>query len=279
MAYFAAEKASEDAINILNRALQQERALSPFEISRIEKNLESVKRAGFENEYNVASACFYAVIGDVEQLLISSENVFNSKYTTSKDKLQVIFALSNSLRYSDIHKYSSYIDEEDYLYYQPLVDTILISYIVRFDFDKVEHLLSRLNESVRSDEDIIVSSRLAESMQQFFDSKDEKKGYEKYIVSVLDWYSENILVRARSLIGYSSLKYSFYEDEAIKFLNISIQFKSGDFDTLLDLEDELITYIANSDFPSEVKSSIAFSMRFKQEDDESGLKDKVEIYD
>ena len=147
------------------------------------------------------------------------------------------------------------------------------------DFEKINHLLSRLDESVLSNELVMVTCQLAESMQEFFDSKEEDERYAKYISSVLDWYSENLLASARKLIGHSSLNYSFYEDEAIDFLNISIEFKSGDFDALLDLEDELITHIANSDFPSEVKSSIAFSMRFKQEDEEIGLKDKVEIYD
>lgn len=279
MAYFSAQKASEDAIDILNRALLQERALSPFEITRIEKNLESVKRSGYDTEYNMASACFYAIVGDIDRLLTSANNVFCSKYAEPKDKIQVIFALNNALRYSEVYHYVSFLNELEFIEEPSFVDAVLSSYVINFDFEKARKLLSEVSEEILNQEDIIVTKQLSMALEDFFNKKERKDDYKKYIVNVLNWYSENLLGEARRLIGQSSLNYSFYEDEAIDFLSISIEFRSGGFDDLLDLEDKLITYISKSKFSSDVKSCISFSLGFKSEDDHSDMKDRVEVYD
>ncbi|WP_174868718.1 hypothetical protein [Pectobacterium polaris] len=129
--YFSPEKASEDAINILNRAVDQERALSPFEIERITRNLDSVKRAGFMVEYHTTAACFYSIVGDINSLIGCADSVFSSIHSEPKDKLQVILSLNNALRYSDIYNFLSSFDDNDSLLE---FEDELISYIAKTDF-------------------------------------------------------------------------------------------------------------------------------------------------
>lgn len=279
MAYFAPEKASEDAINILNRALYQERALSNFEVLKIEKHLTSVQRAGFMTEYHMASACFFAITGNIPGLLESAGSVFDSSYATNKNKLQVIFALNNAMRYRDIYEFLPYFNEDEYLNETSFVDCALSAYIINYDFKKVEQILSRLEPDVANNSEIATTLALSKALEAFSLKYENSAVYKEYINNTLDWYSENLLGRARKLLGQSSLNYSFYEDETVDCLSISIEFRNGNLDDLLDLEDELITYVASSDFPSYVKSSLSIKLNFKEIKEDEQLTETVKIYD
>lgn len=279
MAYSAPEKASENAINILNRALDQERALSDFEISKIERNLTSVKRAGFVTEYYMASACFFAITGNIRGLLESAEGVFNSPHASNKDKLQVIFALNNAMRYRDIYKYLPLLNEDEFLDQPSFVDCALSSCVINYDFVKVQQIFSRLEGEVASHSEIETTLALAKALEDFSLKKKNNEVYKEYINSTLDWYSENLLGRSRRLLGQSSLNYSFYEDETIDCLSVSIEFRKGSLDDLLELEDELMTYVANSEFPSYVKSSLNIKLNFKEINEDEQLTETVNIYD
>ncbi|MEI7407770.1 hypothetical protein [Pectobacterium aroidearum] len=279
MAYFSPEKASEDAINILNRAVAQERALSPFEIKRITRNLDSVKRSGFMVEYHTTAACFYSIIGDINNLIDCVDSVFSSSHSEPKDKLQVILALNNALRYSDIYNYLSSFDDNDFIDEPSYIDAALNAMIINFDFDSVKKIESRVSSVIKKNEDLMVSFALADAIERFYINKKCNQEYKKYIINVMDWYSENIMGRARDLLGQSSLSYNFYEDEAIDFLSISIDFRKSDIDSLLEFEDELISYIAKTDFYSEVKSSISFSLSFRDDVEDGIMKERVKIYD
>jgi len=279
MAYFAPEKASEDAINILNRALHQERALSDFEVLRIERNLASVQRAGFMTEYYMASSCFFAITGNISGLLESAENVFKSSHAKNKDKLQVIFALNNAMRYRDIYRFLPYFNEDEYLNEPAFVDCALSAYIINYDFIKVDKIISRLENDIANHSEIATTLALSKALEEFSLKKVNSVVYKNYINSTLDWYSENLLGRARKMLGQSSLNYSFYEDETVDCLSVSIEFRSGNLDDLLDLEDELITYMASSDFPSCVKSSLNIKMNFKEIREDEQLTETVKIYD
>ncbi|ASY82365.1 hypothetical protein BJK05_21240 [Pectobacterium polaris] len=52
-----------------------------------------------------------------------------------------------------------------------------------------------------------------------------------------------------------------------------------DNDSLLEFEDELISYIAKTYFYSEVKSSISFSLSFRDDVEDGIMKERVKIYD
>lgn len=279
MAYFAPEKASEDAINILNRALSQERALSDFEITKIRKNLDSMQRRGYMAEYHMASSCFFAILGDMQGLIKSSKEVFNSPYATNKDKLQVVFALNNAMRYKDIYNFLPYLCADEFIDDPAYVDCALSAYIINFDFENAKLLSSKLGKEMLCQKDISITIALSEALESFFAKKGNSEDYKGYITSTLDWYSENILGRARNLLGQSSLNYSFYEDETIDFLSVSIEFRRGDLDDLLDLEDELLTYIAKSSYPSYVKSTLNIKMGFKDVEDNEAITETVTVYD
>jgi len=279
MANFAPEKASEDAINILNRALHQERALSDFEITKIEKNLDSVRRAGYLTEYHMAASCFFAIVGNMDGLIQSAEEVFKSKYASSKDKLQVIFALNNAMRYRDIYNYIINFYDDEFIKEPAFVDCALSAYLINLDFNGADKLKSKLGNEIYNLKDISTTIALGKALEQFFLKKNSCDDYRNYITNTLDWYSCNLLGKARKLLGQSSLNYSFYEDETIDFLSISIEFRKGELDDLLDLEDELLTYIASSEYPAFVKSSLNIKMNFKDVGDEDELTETVTFYD
>lgn len=279
MAYFAPNKASEDAISILNRVLHQERAISQIENERIIKNLQSVKKSGHMLEYYSTAACYYSISGDIKNLKHSVNAVFDCKYATTKDKLQMLFALNNAMRYNDIYEKLHYFDENDFIDSSSSVDTVLGSLAINFKFDEIELIKEKLKKPILEDKDIQITLALSQRLKSFLKKKDNLLNYKEYINNILDWYSINLLRKAKETLGQAYLNYSFYDDEAIDFMSIAIEFKNGDIDDLLDVEEELISYIARAEFPSELKSTVGFCLRFRNEEDDGDVKEKVEVYD
>lgn len=258
MAYFLPKKASKDAISILNRSLAQDRTLSFFERERIKKNLSSIRASGAIDEYHTASACFYAMTGDIESLLYSAESVFNSTLSTFADMEQVILALHNAMRYNEAYSYIKKIEVLDLLSSRHLTQIALNCFIIKNDIDNYSDLLRYIAKDGQYD--LVNDYVNSKSLLDFYKTTDDPNIYSSYIISFFNWYSTHIFHKATDGLGYSIIGYSFYDDESIDFFDLSVVFKKGDVDTLLDLEDELTAYIASSDFDSIVKSRVNISM-------------------
>jgi len=250
-----AKKASEDALDLLNRAIQSKRSLSEFEKIKIESHLNSAKKAE-PMEYHTVSACYYAHIADFDSLLICADYVFSGRYNVSQ-AMNVLFALYNT---SQFEKIVEILDTTGFeLLDDPsFIDMYIFTYSICNKFDKIEILIKKISEEIKSHKDVVCALYFSANMHHIF-NKDDSSELSGYLIEALSIYSWSMASMYRDDIGEASLQYLFFEDESEHFFNIKFGFDSDSIEDVFDAEDDFLRKISKLNYKPSVRSKISFS--------------------
>jgi len=250
-----AKKASEDALDLLNRAINSKRSLSEFERIKIESHLNSAKKSE-PMEYYATSACYYAHIADVDNLLICADYVFSGSYSPSH-AMNVLFALYNT---SQFKKIVEILDANGFemLDEPSFIDMYIFAYSICNRFDKVKQLVDNISEKVKSHKDVVCALYFSANMHNIINKNDNVE-LSNYLIDTLRIYSASMASIYRDAIGEASLQYSFFEDETEDFVNIKFDFDSDDIDGIFDAEEDFLMKISRLNYKPAIKSKISFS--------------------
>lgn len=251
-------KSSSGAIRVINTAIEQRRVLSEFENAKVLKLLDSMYHSG-DAKYNVVSACYYALVSDIDNLLICSEKVmrgFKPKGNSVGPLIgNTLIALGNSLRFSDVYDYIKKYNIP--LYEEDIIDLAINSSLFVGDVEGFKFLKNKNRKESEKEKDF-------DTIYYLF-SKNESliKDMSSYIRDVFDVISRKIsrkVVKEYFLPTLSKFSVNVFCDEGYEFISFSFLFpEHSDLDIVFDLEDEFLSLISGLEYENEIKTKITFN--------------------
>jgi len=254
-----AKRASEEALDLLNRAIKNKRSLSEFEKRKIESHLNSAKKIE-QMEYHTASACYYAHIADIESLMICADYVFSREHDNAQ-AMNVLFALYNTYQYKKIVELLDlndlqFSDDEDYISY---IDISLSAYAICNEFDKVGGIMEKVDKRIAENISVQHAFFFASNIHENFISSEDRSELSNYLLDALNIYGKTVVSSYRDEIGEASLEYRFFEDEGIKLFDLKFSFDSENEDAVFKAEDDFLSNVARLNYKSSVRSKVSFS--------------------
>lgn len=256
MVSISPKKAEDEALDILNRVIVENRNVSEFENARIISCLDSLRRAR-SSSYDEIAACYYSQIADIDNLLVSVSNVFSSNNESSS--FNIIYALNNAMRYREIYKY---IKDHD-LNYE--TRDFLESAIKASTFCADKIMLDRFAESYNNlfhDEKAVDFLNHINELNHFFlRHKSIKKEMSSYMIDCFDVFSRVSLIKTKEIDGGYGYSHHVFNDEGYEFLAFSFVLTGDDFDidTLIEIEDEFISEISKIKYDPIIKTKVSFN--------------------
>ena len=257
-----AKRASEEALDLLNRAIKNKRSLSEFERIKIEAHLNSSKKVE-QMEYYTASACYYAHIADIDNLLLCADYVFSRKHS-EPHAMNVLFALYNTYQYRkivDLLNSSGFqlLDDVNY------IDISISAYSICNEFDKVGGIMENMNETFMVSDGVKNILYFAAKMHENFIDNDDCSELSGYLLDALNIYGKSMASSYRDEIGEASLHYVFFEDEGEKLFNLKFEFNSDDDEAIFDAEEDFLCSISKLNYKPSVRSKVSFSFESNSE--------------
>ncbi|QUT00906.1 MULTISPECIES: hypothetical protein [Proteus] len=271
MANALPKRASSEAIRIINRAITDRRALAEIEKEKLMRLMSSMMRENPDSvELNTISACYYALVSDIHNLLISTEKVMADldcgKIGYGYFTENALTALGNALMIKEVYKYMK-------KYKFPLNDMgihiaelFMSTSMFMLDFKVFNELKESFGAKLNKADKI-------NKMDDFYHFllKNDKNSinFSSYICDVFDVISREISRKAvinYSLPPISEYDFELHNDDGYEFINFSFTFPiESDLDIVLALEDEMLLAISKLNYSSEVKTKISFDFSVGEE--------------
>ncbi|RSK70348.1 hypothetical protein EJE24_00815 [Enterobacter huaxiensis] len=255
MTSISPRKADNEALDIINRVIQEKRTISEFESVRVVNCLRSLYKAG-SPYYDEIAACYYSQIADVDNLILTVSNVFN--HNKEDSYFNSIYALNNTMRYKEIYKYirdyNLLSDNKDFL-----MSAIKASSFCA-DADLATRYISEYKRHCDEDSDVFLAQ--ISELNDFFDKNHKIKDcISNYMLDCFDVFSREILSRAKEIDSSYGFSHHVFYDEGYDFVAFSFIWNGDDskLDYLIDLEDSFISSISKIKCEPIIKTKLSFN--------------------
>ncbi|HBX7159495.1 TPA: hypothetical protein MIB26_26745 [Klebsiella pneumoniae] len=256
MVSISPKKAEDEALDILNRVIVEKRNVSEFENVRIINCLDSLRRAR-SSSYDEISACYYAQIADIDNLLVSVSNVFSSDCEDSF--FNIIYALNNAMRYREIYKYVKDLDLDYNI--RDFLESAIKASAFCVDKEMVDKFTTSYANAFHDESAVDFLNHISEINSFFLSHESIKKEMSNYMLDCFDVFSRKSLIKTKEIDGTYGYSHHVFNDEGYEFLAFSFILRGDeiDMDMLIDIEDEFTYEISRIKYDPIIKTKISFN--------------------
>lgn len=256
MALISPKKAEEEALDIINRVIAENRTISEFENAKLLASLDSLYRSNSSSYYELAT-CYYSQIADIDNLLICVDKAFNSAVDVSL--LNVFYALNNAVRYKEIYKYIT--ENNIFIEDRHFIESAIKAFSFCGDDELVDRFSSFYRKSFTDENSVDFLEHIDEIIAFFNKNNDIKSDLVSYLLDCLDVFSRTSLFKSKGIDSAYGFSHHVYSDEGYEFLAFSFVFQVEEsyIDNIMDIEDEFISIISRINYDPTVKTKISFN--------------------
>jgi len=256
MALISPKKAEEEALDIINRIIAQNRTISEFENAKLLSLLDSLYRSNSDYYYELA-ICYYSQVADIDNLIICVDKVFDSFANVSI--LNVFYALNNAVRYKEMYNYI--IQNDIFIEDRHFIESAIKAFAFCGDNELADKFSSAYLEKFSDEKSIGFLGHMGEIRGFLNKNSDIKNELVSYLLDCLDVFSRTSLFKSKQIDSAYGFSHHVYSDEGYEFLAFSFVFQVDDscIDNIMDIEDEFISLISRINYDPTIKTKVSFN--------------------
>ncbi|HEM8307464.1 TPA: hypothetical protein U2M51_003740 [Providencia rettgeri] len=253
-------KSSSKVIKIINKAIEEGRMLSEFEMAQTIQLIDSMNKS-HDDRSDIVLTCYYSIMSDIDGLLYHANKAIKD-LMSYQDSVpwplvgNIITALGNSLRFGEIHNLLEKYDIP--LFNEIMISLGIKSYLFSGDLKGYERIKEEYSKNS------IIEDNVEKTFRFLCNNKNYLTNISSYIIDSLDIISRKTskrLIEDFGLLPISVFDVENYIDDGHEFISF-VFFLSENIsvDDAICLEDELIEEISNLNYPSRIKTLVTYSL-------------------